>query len=93
MADALNEEFEQAIRYELTDHDIERAEMLLGVDVASGDGEHFRAATPDAIRNWAMGMGDDNPLYAEEAYGPTTRWGSQIAMARSPICVAWNHRW
>ena len=24
----------------------------------------------DAIRNWAMGVGDDNPLYLDEDYGP-----------------------
>src|SRR5581483_4174608 len=61
--------------------DIERARLLLGVDTAYKTREHFSVATPDVIRNWAYGTGDDNPLYTDEGYGPTTRWGSQIAPA------------
>jgi acyl dehydratase len=75
----LEKEFAKAIQYELTDGDIERARLLLGYDTASRHRELHSVASPDAIRNWAMGVGDDNPLYTDEAYGPTTRWGSQIA--------------
>lgn len=75
----LSEEFERAIRYELTDNDIERAHLLLGVDETSKAREHISVATPDAIRNWALGSGDDNPLFCDESYGLATRWGSQIA--------------
>lgn len=75
----ISQEFERAIAYELTDHDIERAQLLIGVDTASRAREHISVATPDAIRNWALGMGDDNPLHIDEEYGPTTRWGAQIA--------------
>jgi len=75
----LEKEFEAALRHELTDADIERAHELLGIYVASKAREHFSVASPDAIRNWAMGVGDDNPLYIDEEYGPGTRWGSQIA--------------
>jgi acyl dehydratase len=74
----LEKEFEKALQYELKDEDIERAKLLIGVDVASNSRELFSVATEDAIRNWAMGAGDDNPLYVDEDYGPTTRWGSQI---------------
>ena len=77
----LEKEFAAALQYELRDEDIERARLLLGVDVAYKTRELFSVATPDVIRNWAMGAGDDNPLYTDEAYGPTTRWGSQIAHA------------
>jgi acyl dehydratase len=75
----ISQEFEKAIAYELTDEDMERAKLLIGVDTASRTREHISVATPDAIRNWAFGMGDDNPLHVDEEYGPTTRWGSQIA--------------
>ncbi len=75
----LEKQFESALQYELKDEDIERAKLLIGVNVASNARELYSQATPDAIRNWAQGMGDDNPLYCDEAYGPTTRWGSQIA--------------
>lgn len=72
-------EFEKAIAYELTDEDIERAKLLIGVDKTSGAREHISVATTDAIRNWALGIGDDNPLYVDDDYGASTRWGSQVA--------------
>ena len=75
----LEKEFEDALQYELKDDDVERAKLLIGIDVALKSRELFSEATPDAVRNWAQGVGDDNPLYTEETYGPTTRWGSQIA--------------
>jgi len=79
VSEELEAEFEEALKYRLTDEDIERARLLLGVDTANRSRELYSVATPDAIRNWALGVGDDNPLYTEEEYGPTTRWGSQIA--------------
>jgi acyl dehydratase len=75
---ALEKEFAKATAYELTDNDIERARLLLGIDTPSRHRELYSVATPDALRNWALGVGDDNPLYTDEAYGPGTRWGSQI---------------
>lgn len=74
----LEEEFQKALEHELTDDDIDRAELLLGIDVASRQRELSSVATEDAIRNWALGVGDDNPLYVDADYGPTTRWGTQI---------------
>lgn len=74
----LEREFEKAAAYSLSDDDIERARLLLGIDTASKQRELFSVATPDAIRNWSLGIGDDNPLYTEESYGPRSRWGSQI---------------
>jgi acyl dehydratase len=75
----LEQEFEKAVSYELSDDDIERARMLIGIETTNRRREHISVATPDAIRNWALGMGDDNPIHVDEDYGPTTRWGSQIA--------------
>lgn len=75
---SLKEEFAKATAYELTDGDIEKARLLLGYDQASKHRELYSEATPDAIRNWALGAGDDNPLYTDESYGPGTRWGSQV---------------
>ncbi len=71
--------FEEATKYQLLDRDIERARRLLGVDVASNAREHLTEFTYDSIRNFAYGVGDDNPLYADEEYGRATRWGGQIA--------------
>jgi acyl dehydratase len=74
----LEKEFQKALEHELTDEDIAKAQLLLGINVASRYRELYSSATPDALRNWALGVGDDNPLYTEEDYGPTTRWGTQI---------------
>lgn len=71
--------FEKATEYVLRDEDIERAQLLLGVDVAGRYREHLTSFTPDAIRNFAYGVGDDNPLYADERYAEGTRWGTQVA--------------
>ena len=71
-------EFEKATAYKLTDEDIERAKLLLGHYTACRHRELFSVATPDALRNWSLGVGDDNPLYTDEDYGLKTRWGSQI---------------
>ena len=79
MTTDVQEEFEKATSAELTDADIARARTLLGVDSASKQHEHITTASYDSIRNFAMGSGDDNPLYLDEDYGATTRWGSQIA--------------
>ncbi|MET0579424.1 MAG: MaoC family dehydratase, partial [Ilumatobacteraceae bacterium] len=74
----LEREFQKALEHELTDEDIERAHLMLGVEVASPLRELYSEATPDAIRNWAQGVGDDNPLYVDDEYGRGTRWGGQI---------------
>jgi hypothetical protein len=57
----LEKGFQEALQYELKDADIERARLLLGVYTASGARELHSEATPDALRNWAHGTGDDNP--------------------------------
>jgi len=75
----ISEAFEEATKYELKDEDIERARTLIGVDLASRQREHLTTATPDSIRNFAYGIGDNNPLYNDEEYGDATRWGGQIA--------------
>ncbi len=74
----LEKDFEEAISYEMTDHDIERSHLLLGIDTGNRNRELNATATMDAIRNWSLGTGDPNPLYTDEDYGTTTRWGTQI---------------
>jgi acyl dehydratase len=36
-------------------------------------------ATADAIWHFAMGVGDDNPLWIDRAYARSTAWGGLIA--------------
>jgi acyl dehydratase len=75
----VQQEFEKNTAAELTDADIERARLLIGVDTASKQMEHITTASFDSIRNFTWGVGDDNPLYCTEDYGASTRWGAQIA--------------
>ena len=80
MSDILeSEEWQKAVDYEITDHDIERQRQLLGFDEAARTREYIQTATEDNIRNFAHGCGNDNPLYCDPDYARGTRWGSVIA--------------
>ena len=87
MATTTSEEFEKATDYQFKEDDIERAKALVGRWAPSGAREFLTTATPDAMRNFARGYGDDNPLFASEDYGTTTRWGGQIAPPMIPIAL------
>lgn len=72
-------EFEKATDYSFKPEDIERAKALVGVWSPSAAREQLSRVTHDAMRNFARGYGDDNPLFNDEHYGTETRWGAQIA--------------
>lgn len=75
----ITQEWDKATSYLLTDEDIERAKLLLGVDLASRDQEQIATATIDNIRTFAYGCGNDNPLHCDPDYAAATRWGGVIA--------------
>ena len=77
--DTTAEKFKEATAAEIDDADIARDRAALGVWSATNAQELLSTATPEAIRNFAHGYGDDNPLYTDPGYGTTTRWGGQIA--------------
>lgn len=70
---------DQDFDYAINDQDIQRAQLLVGLDAPTSFDEHYRCATPDGIRNFARSYGDDNPLYSDPDYAAATRWGGQIA--------------
>src|SRR5688572_10136704 len=78
------QEFDHAIK----DEDIERAKLLIGHDTAGGMREYYSEVTRDAIRNFAMSYGDDNPLFTDFDYGKGTRWGAQIAPQMIMNCLS-----
>jgi acyl dehydratase len=80
-------EFERATDYSFEEEDIEQARAIAGRYSASNLREHLTTATHDAMRNFARGYGDDNPLYSSEDYGAATRWGGQIAPPMIPIAL------
>lgn len=75
----LEKEWEKATSYTIKDEDIERARLLLGVDVPSRTREYIQTATIDNIRNFAAGCGNDNPLHCDPDYAAATRWGDVTA--------------
>lgn len=77
--EAIEKEWDKAVSYALTDEDIERARLLLGVDTPKATREYIQTATIDNIRNFAFGCGNDNPLHCDPDYARRTRWGSVIA--------------
>jgi acyl dehydratase len=40
---------------------------------------HVSEVTRDSLRHWALGIGDDNPLWLDEDYASSTRWGGIVA--------------
>lgn len=76
---SLNEEFEKARVWQLTDEDIAAAKGICGYDVAETRNLQLEEATENNIRNYAHGIGDDNPLYCDPAYAKKSRWGGIIA--------------
>jgi acyl dehydratase len=80
-------EFEKATDYQFREEDIARAKELVGLYSPSPSREHLTRVTHDAMRNFARGYGDDNPLYNSEDYGKGTRWGAQVAPPMIPIAL------
>ncbi|MFD7205476.1 MaoC family dehydratase N-terminal domain-containing protein [Streptomyces sp. NPDC059893] len=63
----------------LTDEAFERSRLRLGVPKPQRSVPHNLEVSPDGVRHFAYGYGDDNPLYCDPAYAAGTRWGSLIA--------------
>ena len=63
----------------ITDEGVERLRARIGVAEPHPLPPHYRRPNIDAFRNVAVAYGDDNPLWCDETYGATSRWGSPIA--------------
>ena len=58
---------------------IEEARELIGVSLRRERMQWNDVATRDAIRQFADGVGDDNPLWHDPEYAAQTRWGHILA--------------
>lgn len=76
-----SDEWERAIDYKIRDEDIDRHRKLIGFSEPNRTQEYVQTATEDNIRSYALGTGDDNPLFCNPAYARGTRWGGVIAPA------------
>ncbi len=58
---------------------LDEARSLIGVDLRRSSQSWNSEASPDAVRHFCWGIGDDNPLFCDPAYGAATRWQSGLA--------------
>jgi acyl dehydratase len=63
----------------ITEADIERARLQIGVPKFSYNKPYNLNASSDVLSHFAWACGDDNPLWHDRAYGAKTRWRDQIA--------------
>jgi acyl dehydratase len=63
----------------ITDAALEELRGRIGVRIERTLEPWVSEATRDAIRHYAHGIGDDNPLWCDEAYARGTRWGTLLA--------------
>lgn len=68
---------------EITDDALAAAAALIGQPLRRSRMQWIETATKDAIKHFAWGIGDDNPLWFDEAYANASPAGSLIA----PPCI------
>lgn len=67
----------------LTDERIAEAATLIGVPLRRDRMKWIETATRDAIRHFAWGIGDNNPLWLDKEYAEASPYGSIVA----PPCI------
>ena len=67
----------------ITDEGIAAAATLIGMPLRRERMQWIETATRDAIRHFAWGVGDDNPLWFDREYGAASPWGTILA----PPCI------
>ncbi|MGR8947880.1 MAG: FAS1-like dehydratase domain-containing protein [Gammaproteobacteria bacterium] len=55
------------------------ARSLIGVDLRRGTQQWNTEASPDSVRQFCWGIGDENPLFCDPHYGANSVWGSALA--------------
>ena len=68
----------------LTEHDIALQQELIGLDEVNVTREFHSQVYEDAIRNFALSIGDDNSLYCDPDYAASTHWGCLLYTSPSP---------
>ncbi len=67
----------------ITDEAIAAAATLIGVPLRRDRMQWIETTSRDAIRHFAWGVGDNNPLWLDRAYGAASPWGTNLA----PPCI------
>ncbi|HEX4527910.1 MAG TPA: MaoC family dehydratase, partial [Acidimicrobiia bacterium] len=80
----------------LDEETIEEVRARIGIPQRSRQKPHIDVVTADTIRHYALGYGDDNPLYCDPDYAATTSWRGVIgspmfaSAAGAPVAVEWT---
>src|SRR6201997_5020951 len=64
----------------ITEEGLEDLRKRIGVPITDTVEPWNYEATRDAIRHYAHGIGDDNPLWSDPAYAEKTRYGGIVAL-------------
>jgi len=72
-------EFEDEHFPEIKEEELEELRKRIGEKITKTVDPWIRLATEDAIRHFAHGIGDDNPLWTDPEYAKNTRYGKIIA--------------
>lgn len=64
----------------ITDEGLEELHKRIGVPIVDTVEPWNYEATRDAIRHYAHGIGDDNPLWCDPAYAEASRYGGIVAL-------------
>jgi|TARA_B110000093_G_scaffold40604_1_gene43200 acyl dehydratase len=67
----------------ITDDGLANAEALIGTPLRRDRMQWIQTTSRDAIRHFAWGIGDNNPLWLDGDYGEKSIWGSALA----PPCI------
>ena len=63
----------------LWDGALAEARSLIGIDLRRTGQTWNTEASPDAVRHFCWGIGDENPLFCDAAYGAASAWGTALA--------------
>jgi acyl dehydratase len=63
----------------LWDGALEEARSLIGVELRRTGNAWNTAASPDGVRHFCWGIGDENPLFCDPEYDRNSKWGSPLA--------------
>ncbi|MDQ8726597.1 MaoC family dehydratase N-terminal domain-containing protein [Bradyrhizobium sp. LHD-71] len=63
----------QATGSKITEEALDKLRKMIGREYPLDD-QYNTVATEDAIRHYALGIGDDNPRWLDPSYAKTTRW-------------------
>lgn len=58
---------------------LQEARSLIGVDLRRTGQTWNTEASPDSVRHFCWGLGDENPLFCDAGHGAASRWASALA--------------